>query len=178
MSARACLTIALLAALGSVGCGDATPASWRVRFVGDGGVVGSSAARIQLRVFSGDCTSTALVYRADVSRTDAIPLFGEIGAGAFAFEATALDANCTVVARGCTATSLPLAMGDEVVTQLEAVSAAAPLCPASACLDGFCPPGSTDGGVGDGAVGDAGAGGDGGADPGGGVDASSADAGG
>jgi len=159
---------ALLAALGAVSCGDPTAASWRVRFVGDGGVVGSSAARIQLRVFSGDCSSTALVYRADVSRSDAIPFFGEIGEGAFAFEATALDATCTVVARGCTATSLPLSMGDEVVTQLEAVSAAAPLCPASACLDGFCPPGSTDGGVRDGAAGsvDAGDGdaGDGGAD--------------
>jgi len=155
VSARACGTIALLAALGSISCGEATAASWRVRFVGDGGVVGSSAVRIQLRVFSGDCASTALVYRADVSRTDAIPLFGEIGEGAFAFEATALDATCAVVARGCTATSLPLAMGDEVVTQLEVVSGAAPLCPPSACLDGVCPPGSTDGGVGD--AGDGGA---------------------
>jgi hypothetical protein len=160
---RAWWTIALLAALGTVSCGEPTAASWRVRFVGDGGVVGASAVRIQLRVFSGDCTSTALVYRADVARTDAIPLFGEIGEGALAFQATALDATCTVVARGCTATSLPLAMGDEIVTQLEAVSGEAPLCAASACMDGFCPPGSTDGGVGDGAAGD-GAAGDGAAD--------------
>lgn len=158
MSARPRAQLSLVAAvlfgLVVASCGEAKDASWRVRFVGDGGVVGSSAVRIQLRVFSGDCTSTALVYRADVAREDSIPLFGEIGEGAFAFEAVAHDSACTVVARGCTATSLPLAMGDEIITQLEAVSGEAPLCAPSVCMDGFCPPGSTDGGVGDGAVGD------------------------
>ena len=151
MSARAWLAlISGCLLLLAMGCGEeATPASWLIRFESDGGIVGADAVRVRLRVLSGDCASTGVVYQADVSRTGAVPVFGEIGAGAFGFEAVARNAACTIVARGCTATSLPLATGATVVTQLEPVGGDAPLCAASACVQGVCAPGSTDAGVGD-----------------------------
>ena len=157
---RACVKVARVAVVACVAlvlasCGDALTASWVVRFESEGGATGADAVRVRLRVLSGDCASTAVVYQADVARLDPVPLFGEIGEGPLAFEATAKDASCTVIARGCTATSLPLAMGNQIVTRLEAVSGEPPLCAASACTNGLCAPGSMDAGIADGAARDA-----------------------
>ena len=139
MSARTAAT-ALLGVWALVGCGDTTSAAWRVRFEGDGGAVVAGAVRVRLRVLRGGCEGTDLVYEADVARADAVPVFGEIGEGAFGFEAVARDATCTIVARGCVAGSLPLAAGEELVTSLAPVSGAAPLCAPSECVDGRCVP--------------------------------------
>ena len=169
MSARVAvfaLFTASVAACLVAGCADTTSAaSWRIRFDPDGGVSSADAVRVRLRVFAGGCEGAGLVYQADLARTDVVPPFGEIGEGTFGFEAVARDATCTVVARGCTSKTLPLAAGDEVVTVLESVVRAAPLCASSACTDGVCAP-DADGGGADASLADAGP-----------VDAGSVDAG-
>ena len=127
-------------------CGAPTEATWRVRFSGDGGVVGESAVRVRLRVLVDSCESTAVVYDADIARDESVPPFGEIGEGTFAFEATARDAECRIVARGCVVRALP-PVGGDIVTVLEAVSPALPACAASACAEGRCASTRTDAGV-------------------------------
>ncbi len=147
MSARATAALVGLLAVLAAGCGDASPAVWRVRFGGDGGVVGATAVRVRLRVLLDGCEGTAVVYDADVSRDESVPPFGEIGEGTFGFEATARDASCVVVARGCVVRALPLAGPAEIVTALEAVPPGLPACAPSACAEGRCTPGRTDAGA-------------------------------
>ena len=96
MSARAKLGFVLFLLVASVSCSAPTESAWRVRFGGDGGVVGETAVRVRLRVLVDSCESTAVVYDADISREESVPAFGEVGEGTFAFEATARDAECRI----------------------------------------------------------------------------------
>ena len=146
MRARLLASSLALLALSIASCNAPTESAWRVRFGGDGGVVGESAVRVRLRVLVDSCESTAVVYDADISRSESVPPFGEIGEGTFAFEATARDAECRIVARGCVVRALP-PVGGDIVTVLEAVSPAVPACAASACTDGRCASTRTDAGV-------------------------------
>jgi len=137
MSVRVLRVVLAFFAMCAVSCSAPTDAAWRIRFGGDGGVVGETAVRVRLRVLVDSCESTAVVYDADISRTESVPAFGEIGEGTFAFEATARDAECRIVARGCVVRALP-PVGGDIVTVLDAVSPAVPACAASACVEGRC----------------------------------------
>ncbi len=136
--ARVLAGLAMWAALacGASSCAQPHALQWLLEYAEEDPLI---AAHL-LEIRPGGCGESAAgpLYRSEIRRFDDTPMdVPPLSAGTFGFFAEARDAECNVVASGCTEVTLPRAEST-VITTLRTESGSDSRCPAARCDRGVC----------------------------------------
>jgi hypothetical protein len=137
---RRALSALLLAVAGCSGCeADTLEIPWTYRFRDP--ALRATTVALTARVLRGGCGDEyPLQYREVFGLGETPPLPPRIGPGRWGFEVVATNAECAIVASGCTSTELPPDGDATRILVTVDVGSGAPACSADECIDGSCSP--------------------------------------